>query len=79
MLMDLKLQFHKHLKDLINKLEFIFGVNVYGGSVNAAICRRLGLKIKKDTPLLVLSYCFNHCLELAIKDAVSVTFLTNWM
>ena len=70
MLMDLKLQFYKHLKDLINELGFFFGVNVDGGSVNTAIWRGLGLKIKKDTPLLMLSHCFNHRLEVAIKDAV---------
>ena len=50
---------------------FFYGVNVDGGSVNTAISKRLGLKIKKDTPLLVLRHCFNHRLQVAIKDAVS--------
>ena len=43
---------------------FFFGINVDGGSVNTVICRGLGLKLKKGTPLLVFSLCFNHRLEL---------------
>ena len=65
-LRNLKLQLYKNLKDLINEFDvfFFFGINVDGGSVNTVICRGLGLKLKKGTPLLVFSLCFNHRLEL---------------
>ena len=44
-------------------------------SVNTGIYWGLSVMIKEDIPWLKLVHCFNHCLELAIQNAFSGTFL----
>ena len=47
-----------------------------GASVKTGIRRGIGIKIKEDVPWSMLVHCFNHHLELAIKDVFRTTFLT---
>ena len=53
------------IKNLENS---IFGLNVDGASTNNGTKRRLGMLIKQNPPWLELFHCFNHRLELALKD-----------
>ena len=48
--------------------------NVDGASVNMGIHRGLGVKLKEDSSWLTVTHCFNHRLELAVKDTFSGTF-----
>ena len=66
------LQAFESLK-LTNLKKKLFTLNVDGVSVNTGIHRGLGVKIKEDVPWLMLIHCFNHRLELAMKDAFSGT------
>ena len=66
------LQAFESLK-LTNWKKKIFTLNVDGVSVNTGIHGGLGVKIKEDVPWLMLIHCFNHRLELAMKDAFSGT------
>ena len=69
------------LKDCISKAferigitkfsERLLGLNVDGANVNTGIHKGLGAKIKEEADWLQLVHCFNHCLELALKDAFS--------
>lgn len=47
----------------------LVGLNVDGASVNVGIHAGLVAKIRETAPWLVLVHCFNHRIELAIKDA----------
>ena len=49
----------------------MLGLNVDGANVNTGIHKGLGAKIKEEADWLQLVHCFNHCLELALKDAFS--------
>ena len=51
--------------------ERLLGLNVDGASVNTGILKGLRAKIKKEADWLQLVHCFNHRLELALKDAFS--------
>ena len=72
------------LKDCISKAferigitkfsERLLGLNVDSANVNTGIHKGLkgiGTKIKKEADWLQLVHCFNHHLELALKDAFS--------
>ena len=45
-----------------------------GASVKTGIHNRLGVKMKVDAPLLSVIDCFNHNLELAVKNTFDKTF-----
>ena len=49
----------------------MFGLNVDGASVNSGIQKGLGAKTKEEADWLQLVHCFNHRLQLALKDAFS--------
>lgn len=49
------------------------GLNADGASVNMGIHRGLGAILKKTAPWLEVIHCFNHRVELAIKDAFDHT------
>ena len=51
----------------------ILGLNVNGASLNTGIHGGLGVLIKELAPWLKLIHCFNHHLELVIKDAFKNT------
>ena len=51
--------------------ERLLGLNVAGASANTGILKGLRAKIKKEADWLQLVHCFNHRLELALKDAFS--------
>ena len=69
------------LKDCISKAferigitkfsERLLGLNVDGANVNTDTQNGLGAKIKEEADWLQLVHCFNHRLELALKDAFS--------
>ena len=69
------------LKDLFERVgvdqfeNHIYGLNVDGTSVNTGVHNGLGTKISEDyAPWLTVIHCFNHRLELAIKDALKGSF-----
>ena len=68
----------KDYSERIGKAEFqirIHDLNVDGTSVNRGEHNGLGTKICEEyTPWLTVIHCFNHRLELAIKDALKGTF-----
>ena len=47
----------------------LLGLNVDGASVNVGVHRGLGTLIKEQAPWLSLVHCFNHRVELSIKDS----------
>ena len=47
----------------------IMGLNVDGASVNSGMHNGVGVLMQADSPRLKVIHCFNHCLELTIKDA----------
>ena len=47
----------------------IMGLNVDGASVNTGVHNGVGVLMHADSPWLQVIHCFNHHLELAIKDA----------
>ena len=47
----------------------LLGLNCDGGSLNLGQFGGLGALIKEKAPWLELVHCFNHCIELALKDA----------
>ena len=49
-------------------------MNVDGAAVNTGIHSGLGVKFKETTPWTSFIHCFNHCLELAVKDMFNGTF-----
>ena len=49
-------------------------MNVDGAAVNTGIHSGLGVKFKETTPWTSVIHCFNHCLELAVKDMFNGTF-----
>ena len=49
------------------------GLNVDGASLNTGIHRGLGALLKQRSPWLQVIHCFNHRVELALKDAFSTT------
>ena len=51
----------------------LLGLNVDGASVNTGIHSGLGALMKEDSPWLQTVHCFNHRLELAMKDAFAKT------
>ena len=50
------------------------GFNVNGASVNTGIHKGLAQLLRESSPCLNVVHCFNHCFELAIKDAFEATF-----
>ncbi|XP_046852248.1 zinc finger protein 862-like [Xenia sp. Carnegie-2017] len=48
-------------------------LNVDGASVNLGSINGLAAKLRKDSPWLLTIHCFNHRLELAVKDAFKGT------
>ena len=51
--------------------EKMVGLNVDGASVNMGKFTGLGTRLKVEAPWLQVIHCFNHRLELALKDAFS--------
>ena len=51
--------------------EKMVGLNVDGASVNMRKFTSLGTRLKVGAPWLQVIHCFNHRLELALKDAFS--------
>ena len=49
--------------------EKLTGLNVDGASVNTGIHHGLGALLKQQSPWLQVIHCFNHHVELALKDA----------
>ena len=49
-------------------------LNIDGAAVNTGIHSGLGVKFKESAPLITLVHCFNHRLELAVKDMFDNTF-----
>ena len=45
------------------------GLNVDGASINAGVHNGVAVLMQADSPWLQVIPCFNHFLELAIKDA----------
>ena len=55
----------------LTKFSEMVGLNVDGASVNMAKFTGLGTRLKVEAPWLQVIHCFNHRLELALKDAFS--------
>ena len=49
-------------------------MDVDGAAVNTGIHSGLGVKFKETNPWTSVIHCFNHCLELAVKDMFNGTF-----
>ena len=62
----IKLSFSRiGLIDFSSKLH---GFNVDGAAVNTGILKGLAVLLRENAPWLTVVHCFNHRLELAIKD-----------
>ena len=48
--------------------------NVDGASVNTGLHNGLGVKLRESAPWLSVIHCFNHRLELSVKDTFNGTF-----
>ena len=53
------------------------GFGADGDSVNMGRKKGVAARLRVDKPWLVTVHCFNHRLELAVKDAFAGTFYTN--
>ena len=53
----------------------LVGLNLDGASVNMGRMNGLGKLVRDDAPWVEIVHCFNHRLELAIKDAFTTTTL----
>ena len=63
--------------EILNFGNRLHGLNIGGASVNNWILSGLGTRILDElSPWLTLVHCFNHRLELAIKDAFKETFFS---
>ena len=60
-----------------NFTSHLLGLNVDGASVNMGIHRGLGILTKQEAPWLSLVQCFNHKVELAIKDSFANSSFTS--
>ena len=49
-------------------------INVDGAAINTGIHSGLGVKFKETAPWISVIHCFNHRLELAVKDTFNDTF-----
>ena len=45
------------------------GLNVDDATINVGLHNGVGVLMQADWPWLQVIHCFNHCFELAIKDA----------
>ena len=54
---------------MVPNVDVIKCLNVNGAKVKIGIHKGRGVKIKEDTDWLQLVHCFNHWLELLLKDA----------
>ncbi|XP_065670921.1 E3 SUMO-protein ligase KIAA1586-like [Hydra vulgaris] len=54
---------------ITNSYKHLLGVNLYGANVNLGAYAGLGALLKEGSPWLEVVHCFNHRLELALKDA----------
>ena len=61
---------------IINFASRLHGLNVDGASINTGIRNGLGAKIKEIAPWLTVIHCFNHRLELGVKDAFRESFFS---
>ena len=57
-------------KDFIDKL---VGINVNGASVNLGRYKGMGTFLKERSPWIQVMHCFNHLVELTLKDAFRTT------
>lgn len=55
----------------------LIGLNVDGASVNTGIHRGVGALLKERAPWMQVIHCFNHRVELALKDAFKTTAFSN--
>ena len=64
-----------HIKDSfrcigINPLSSrLASINVDGAAINTGIHSGLGVKFKETAPWISVIHCFNHGLELAVRDS----------
>ena len=63
--------------DINDFQKHLLGLNVDGVAVNMGIHGGLGVLLKELSPWLMVVHCFNHRLELAIKDAFKHTAFNN--
>ena len=56
-----------------NYYDKLVGLNLDGASVNMGRMNGLGKLIRDEAPWVEIVHCFNHRLELAIKDAFTTT------
>nr|XP_012560836.2 E3 SUMO-protein ligase KIAA1586-like [Hydra vulgaris] len=54
---------------ITNSYKHLLGVNLDGANVNLGAYAGLGALLKEGSPWLEVVHCFNHRLELALKDA----------
>ncbi|CAB4018778.1 Hypothetical predicted protein, partial [Paramuricea clavata] len=59
--------------DIENFSKQLASLNVDGVSVNMGSINGIGVKLRYDSPWLLIIHCFNHRLELAVKDAFKGT------
>jgi len=71
------------IKETINRIgitnltDCLVGLNIEGASVNTGIHHGLAAKFHELAPWLVTVHCFNHRVELALKDAFKTTAFDN--
>ena len=56
-----------------NYYDKLVGLNLDGASVNMGQMNGLGKPTRDEAPWVEIVHCFNHRLELAIKDAFTTT------
>ena len=54
--------------------QYIVGFGADGVSVNMGVRKDIAVRLQDDYPRHLPIHCFNHRLELAVKDALSKTF-----
>ena len=58
----------------LGKTQYIVGFGADGASVNMGVRKGIAVRLQDEYPWLLPIHCFNHRLELAVKDALSKMF-----
>ena len=59
---------------IVSLYQHLANLNVDGAAINTGKHNGLGVKMKDSAPWITAIHCFNHCLELAVKDVFDKTF-----
>lgn len=58
----------------LKKNQYMVGFGADGASVNMGLMQGVAAKLRKDQPWILSVHCFNHHLELAVRNVLKNTY-----